>query len=208
LPGGTYEVTARDANDCEVKEIIWINVPLAVSVSLGDDQVIAAGDSTLIEAMVNVPYDSLASISWTGVSNPNCPTCLTQPVAPIITTTYSVSVTSVDGCADEDAMTIYLQRRIDIYIPNIFSPNGDNINDRLVISAGADVEEISSMIIFDRWGNMVYSADHFSPNDLSHSWDGTLKGQLLNPGVFAYRLIAKYRDGTEQIRYGDVTMIR
>jgi hypothetical protein len=161
LSGGTYEVTARDANDCEVKEIIWINVPLMVHVDLGDDQIILPGDTAIIQAIVNVPYDSLATISWTGITNPNCPTCLTQPVAPIITTTYSVSVTSVDGCSDEDAMTIYLQRRIDIYFPNIFSPNGDNINDRLLISAGADIEEISSMIIFDRWGNMVYSADHF-----------------------------------------------
>ncbi|MGB3078949.1 MAG: gliding motility-associated C-terminal domain-containing protein, partial [Saprospiraceae bacterium] len=208
LSGGTYHITARDANDCEKKEIIFINVPLMVNVELGDDQIIEAGDTVLINAIVNVPFDSLASIIWTGLTNPNCPTCLTQPVVPIVTTTYSVSVISVDGCKDEDALTIFLEKNTDIYVPNIFSPNGDIINDKLIISAGSDVEEISSLIIFDRWGNMVFSRDHFQANDPNNAWDGRLKGRELNSAVFAYRLIAKFKDGSQFIREGDVTLLK
>jgi len=208
LSGGTYEITALDANDCEVKEIIWINVPLMVHVELGDDQIITPGGTTIIRAIVNVPYDSLASITWSGLINPNCPTCLTQPVVPIVTTTYSVSVTSVDGCSDEDALTLFLERKTDIYIPNIFSPNGDNFNDRLLISAGEDVEEISLFVIYDRWGNMVYSADHFQANDIDFSWDGTFNGNMLNSSVFAYKVIAQFKDGRSEVRYGDVTLLK
>jgi hypothetical protein len=54
LSGGTYEITALDANDCEEKEIIWINVPLMVNVDLGDDQTIHLGDTAVIEAIVNI----------------------------------------------------------------------------------------------------------------------------------------------------------
>jgi len=208
LSGGTYQITSLDANDCEVKEIIWINVPLMVNVELGDDQIITAGDTTIIRAIVNVPYNSLASITWSGIINPNCPTCLTQAVVPIVTTTYSVSVTSVDGCSDEDALTLFLERKTDIYIPNIFSPNGDNFNDRLLISAGSDVEEISLFVIYDRWGNMVYSAEHFQPNDPDRAWDGTFNGKLLNSEVFAYKLIAQFEDGRSEVRYGDVTLLK
>jgi len=208
LSGGTYQITALDANDCEVKEIIWINVPISVEVNLGDDQIILLGDTAIIQAIVNVPFDSLASIVWSGLTNPNCLNCLTQPVAPIITTTYSVSVTNIDGCTDEDAMTLFLERNIDIYIPNIFSPNGDNINDRLLISAGPDVDEISSLIIYDRWGNMVFSADHFPANDPAYGWDGTLKGNHLNSAVFAYKLIGVFKDGRSEVRYGDVTLVK
>ncbi|MGB3078870.1 MAG: gliding motility-associated C-terminal domain-containing protein [Saprospiraceae bacterium] len=208
LGGGSYQFTAMDANGCEVKEIILINAPLQVNVELGDDQIIESGDTAMIHAKVNVPFDSLASIIWTGIVNPDCPTCLTQSVIPIITSTYTVQVTSVDGCSDEDALTIFLDKKTDVYVPNIFSPNGDNINDKLIISAGSDVEEISTLIIFDRWGNIVYAVDHVTPNDLNYAWDGKLKGRALNSGVFAYKLIVVLKDGAQVIRVGDVTLLR
>jgi gliding motility-associated-like protein len=208
LTGGTYTMTAIDANDCEVKEILWINVPLMVHVELPDDQTVLPGDTVIINAIVNVPYDSLASIVWSGLNNPNCPTCLSQPVAPIITTTYSVIVTSLDGCMDEDAMTLFLERNDEVYVPNIFSPNGDGINDELIIYSGSDVEKILEWVIFDRWGNVVFSANNFLPNNSSSSWDGKTKGRELNPGVFAYRMIVEFHDGQQNILYDDITLIR
>jgi gliding motility-associated-like protein len=208
LPGGTYTITAIDANDCETKEIIWINVPLMVNVELGDDMQLFPGDTALLNAIVNVPFDSLASVQWTGLINPDCPTCLSQPVAPIITTTYSVTVTSLDGCMDEDAMTLFLENDYDIYVPNIFSPNGDGVNDVLVISAGNSVEQILEFTVFDRWGNVVYVDDHFEANDVGHAWDGMRKQKKLNHGVFAYKLIVQFSDGTQDVVYGDITLMR
>ncbi|HZV69427.1 MAG TPA: gliding motility-associated C-terminal domain-containing protein [Saprospiraceae bacterium] len=208
LSGGTYQITSLDANDCEKKEIIWINVPLLVNVELGDDQTVQPGDTTVIHAVVNIPFDSLVSITWSGLSNPDCPTCLTQPVYPIITTTYSVSVSSIDGCSDEDELTLFLEINNDIFVPNIFSPNGDQINDKLLITAGSNVKEISLLTIFDRWGNMVFSAGHFQTNDSNVAWDGRLKGRELNSAVFAYKLIGLMKDGTQVMRVGDVTLLR
>jgi gliding motility-associated-like protein len=208
LSGGTYEITAFDANDCEVKEIIWLNVPLHVNVELGDNMIIVPGDTVIIEAIVNVPYDSLASILWTGLANPDCPNCLTQPVVPIITTTYSVTVSTHDGCTDEDEMTLFIERNNDIFIPNIFTPNGDGINDEIVISGGRDVERIISFLIYDRWGNVVFEGNDFSPNDSSISWDGTFENERMNPGVFAYRIIIDLAGGQQTIVFGDITLIR
>jgi gliding motility-associated-like protein len=208
LAEGTYTITALDANDCEVKEIIWINVPLPVNVELGDDRVILPGDTTIIDAVVNIPFDSLASVVWNGLNNPDCPNCLTQPVAPIITTTYYVSIASHDGCSDQDSMTIFVERDIDVYVPNIFSPNGDGINDRLIISGGEDVAVIESLMIYDRWGDLVFSAKNILPGDPDAGWDGRSKGQSVNPGVFAYRMMVRFKDGRMENRYGDVTIIR
>jgi gliding motility-associated-like protein len=204
LTQGTYTITALDANDCEVEEILWINVPLQVQVDLGEDREIHAGDTTMIEAIVDIPFDSLTNIAWSGLNNPVCPTCLTQPVAPIITSAYSISVTSSSGCSDADSLLIYVTRNVDIYIPNVFSPNGDGINDRLLISAAEDVQEIESFVIFDRWGNMVFLAEHFPPNDPAYSWDG---GQF-DPAVFAYRMVGRFADGRFEVRNGDVTLVR
>ncbi|HZV43143.1 MAG TPA: gliding motility-associated C-terminal domain-containing protein, partial [Saprospiraceae bacterium] len=192
----------------DVQEIIWINVPLMVHVDIGADHIILPGDTVILEAIVNVPFDSLSTITWSGLINPFCPTCLTQPVAPIITTAYSISVSNSQGCSDQDSVVVFIQKNVDIYIPNVFSPNGDGINDRLLISAASDVEEIESMEIFDRWGNLVFAAKNFLPGDPTNSWDGKRDGVTLNPAVFAYKMMARFKDGRREVRNGDITLVR
>ena len=208
LGEGVYMVSVLDANDCVASEIIAIDIPLTISVSLGENQLISLGDSTTLEAIFNLPFDSIASIDWTGINNIDCPNCLTQLIAPIITTAYSVAVTSADGCADQDSVTITVSNDQNIFIPNIFSPNGDGINDVVMISAGESVREITSFSIFDRWGNLVFGAEHFQLNDSSISWDGRMKGEAMNPGVFTYRVVVDFSDGESKVIYGDITLIR
>jgi gliding motility-associated-like protein len=208
LSEGIYQITSLDANDCSATEIISIDVPLMVQVELGDNQVISLGDSSLLQAIVNLPFDSLSSVMWTGIDSIDCPNCLTQLVAPIITTAYSVSVTSIDGCADRDSITISVKTDQHVFIPNVFSPNGDGINDVLSISVGQGVQEISVFEIFDRWGNMVFGAEHILPNAPVVSWDGRMKGETMNPGVFTYKAIILYTSGEKEVRYGDVTLLR
>lgn len=208
LSAGTYQITAIDANGCEVNEIIWINTPLTIDVDLGADQTIFLNDSITIQAIVNIPIDSINTIHWSNVDNADCPTCLSQPVSPIVTTTYSVIVTSNDGCLDEDSMTVFLQDDPAIFIPNVFSPNGDQHNDRFLISAGNSVEECISLFVYDRWGNMVYANSQFQPNDPHEAWDGMSRGMSLNPAVFVYCLTVKYTNGEQEVLYGTVTLLK
>jgi hypothetical protein len=145
LPDGIYQITALDANDCSKTEIISIHIPLSVQVELGEDQIIPLGDSTSIHAVVNLPFDSIAYIVWTGIYNIDCPDCLTQIVAPIITTAYTISVNTTDGCSDKDSLSIFVSSNHDIYIPNIFSPNGDGNNDVLTIHENGGEPHIESV---------------------------------------------------------------
>jgi gliding motility-associated-like protein len=94
-----------------------------------------------------------------------------------------------------------------IYIPNIFSPNGDHINDVFTISMGPDIE-IESMdgSIYDKWGNLV-----FKSKSVPFVWDGQFEEERMVPDVFAYAVKVKYRlDGEEhsEVFSGDVTLIR
>jgi gliding motility-associated-like protein len=208
LSEGLYQITSLDANDCSATEIISIDIPLMVQVELGDNQVISLGDSSLLQAIVNLPFDSLSAVLWTGIDSIGCPNCLTQIVAPIITTAYTVSVTSTDGCADRDSMIVTVTTDQKIFVPNIFSPNGDGVNDVLSISIGEDVEEISSFSIFDRWGTLVFGVEHVLPNDPAISWDGKLNGERVNPGVFTFKLVVVFSNGEREVRYGDITLLR
>jgi gliding motility-associated-like protein len=109
---------------------------------------------------------------------------------------------------DEDQLTLFLESENDVFVPNIFSPDGDGVNDELIVFGGSGVESISSFIIYDRWGNVIFVAKDFHPNDEGSSWDGRFKDERLNPGVFAYRLIVRLKDGTSESRFGDITSIR
>jgi gliding motility-associated-like protein len=127
---------------------------------------------------------------------------------PIITTTYSITVSTHDGCTDEDEMTLFLERNHDIFIPNIFTPNGDGINDEIMISGGRDVKRIISFLIYDRWGNVVFEGKDFVPGNETIAWDGTFRNEGVNPGVFAYRVIVEFEDGRQAVVFGDITLMR
>ena len=70
------------------------------------------------------------------------------------------------------------------YMPTIFSPNGDGINDFVFVQTNSRITEVTSFRIFDRWGNMVFEDHLFTPNDSSHGWDGVFKGKTVKPRVF------------------------
>lgn len=93
------------------------------------------------------------------------------------------------------------------YFPNVFSPNGDNINDQFTFSVGQEVEIVSaSAMIYDRWGNQVFSANAFP-----FAWDGDFEDKLLMPGAYVYvvKISYKARGQIQHVSYsGDVTLIR
>lgn len=95
-----------------------------------------------------------------------------------------------------------------VYIPNVFSPNGDGINDLFFIQTNEKVVNVRYLILYDRWGNIVFRDAEFLPNDESHAWDGAFHGEKMNPAVFTY--IAEVEDADHNIELisGSVTLVR
>lgn len=116
---------------------------------------------------------------------------------------YSLAVTSAGGCSASD--TIHIGKSCLLDIPNIFSPNGDGVNDyffpRDVLARGL----LSfRMQIFNRWGQLIYESKSLS----DRGWDGTHNGQPIPPGVLVYSIRAVFRNGVSEHYYGNVTLIR
>ena len=121
---------------------------------------------------------------------------------------YSVQVTALCGEA-EQAVEVGVSDDCanEIYIPNVFSPNEDFINDQWEVFVGSalDVQTVTCTI-FDRWGNLV-----FEKKTMPVVWDGMFQGRLLNPGVYVYRISVEYVEGVSvqrQILSGDVTILK
>ncbi|HEY3385415.1 MAG TPA: gliding motility-associated C-terminal domain-containing protein, partial [Saprospiraceae bacterium] len=94
------------------------------------------------------------------------------------------------------------------FIPNVFSPNGDGINDVFFIQTNDRITEVVSFRIFDRWGNVVFEDYHFLPNEPQHGWDGRFKEKIMNPAVFTFLVELKDIEGKPIVKPGEVTLLR
>lgn len=109
---------------------------------------------------------------------------------------YLVHLTSSRGC---DSL-VYLQLDYyQVFIPNVFSPNADGVNDVFIISGKDDLIEEATIKIYDRWGNQLFSGLR---------WDGLSKGKEVSSGVYSYVALLIMSDGLERQFAGTVTLIR
>jgi gliding motility-associated-like protein len=95
-----------------------------------------------------------------------------------------------------------------IYIPNVFSPNGDGINDEWVITAEpVSIPMLSGVKIFDRWGSLLYATGGIECTGADALWNGLGKEGVVNPGVFTYQLELLRPDGSTVVKSGTVTVL-
>ncbi len=166
------------------------------TVDAGNDTTINGGQTVTLNA-----NGTGTSYTWSPSSGLSCTTCPNPSVSPDETTTYTVITTDSVGCVASDQITIYVDYEYVIYIPNIFSPNGDGKNDILYVR-GKGIKTLY-FAIYDRWGEKV-----FETTDLNNGWDGTFKGKPLNKAVFVYYVKATFVDNSEVEQKGDITLIR
>lgn len=209
LPPGAYEVTVEDLNGCSWTTQVSILFPNEILVELGADLEIREGESTILEALVSIPETDLASITWTGLADStDCPNCLIQEVMPEETTTYRIFLVDSTGCRAEDAVTVFVDNDPPFYVPTAFSPNGDNVNDRLILYSSPDVLRVPDFRIFDRWGNMVFQQEDYQPNNPNFGWDGKFEGLDMNPAVFVWKAEVELVGGIVEVFYGEVSLVR
>ncbi len=114
----------------------------------------------------------------------------------------AIMAKGVAGCEWSDIIPPLAGNDTDsIYVPNVFTPNGDGINDVLTIYAKGITS--FSIEIFDRWGQLV-----FISNYTTISWDGRTNGGVkVSDGVYYYVIKATSESGKDMSRKGTVTVI-
>ncbi len=99
------------------------------------------------------------------------------------------------------ALSTFVEGGATVFVPNVFSPNGDGFNDLLRVR-GRGITELD-FVIYDRWGEKV-----FETNDVNAGWDGTYKGQPMNLAVFVYIIKGKFKNGDAIDKKGNFTLLR
>jgi|GEM_PF-501474 len=121
---------------------------------------------------------------------------------------YALTVTNECGQFKYAADVNIKDCGCNIYIPNVFSPNGDGWNDELEVFTGCDYPlRMLCFSVYDRWGNNIYTAKEGK----SVRWDGSCKGQIMPTGVYVWLMEYEVvRNGVtgHLTQSGDISIVR
>ena len=166
----------------------------AFTVDAGTDQTVVPGAAVTLNGITSAP-----AYSWEPAFLFSNPLILNTLVFPEETTIITLTATE-NGCTLSDYITITVSS--DLFIPTLFSPNGDGINERWLID-GIEEYPDNSIHIYDRWGQEVFQSRSYST---TKAWDGTVRSGAVTEGVFFY--VLELNDTKNQQYKGSITVIR
>ena len=200
----TFTVTATSSNGCEYissTEVVVNDFAETLMVT-ADPEKIAVGQETQLEVDDIIGYEYEWSQPET-LDDPTIPNPIATPVD--ANGTYTVTVTDQNGCTATASITVEVVEAVcdesDVWLPNMFTPNGDGSND--VFKAESNFVDVFEMIIYNRWGEQI-----FITNNLETGWNGTFKGEELEPDVYGYCIKATCINGVEYVTQGNVTIVK
>lgn len=208
MAAGQHVLTVSDSLQCRFDIPFTLSDPSRFEVSLGGDQSMYVCDSLLLNGTANMPA---VQYQWQPSDGLDCTDCPTPLAMPMNTTTYWLTVTDATGCTAVDSLTLTVLPRLDVYGPNVFvqdvSNNGENNHFTIYTSKSATM--VRRLMIFDRWGELVFSRKDLLPGDRDLRWDGTdFRGKAMDTGVFVWVAEVEFTDGQARVFSGDVTLLQ
>jgi gliding motility-associated-like protein len=192
---GLFWVNAQ-AGACTASDTLAVEIiGSQILPSLPADTIVCEGEPLLVE----IPSDIPANFLWQDGDTSR---------AKVITQSGNYSVTATDACQIQTATLSVVFDNCDcpLFIPNVFSPNDDGFNDTFKPETDCIQIQNFKFQIFDRWGELIFKSEN-----LLQGWDGTFRGRLLPPGVYAYFITYDYLINSRSVpvtRTGDLTLIR
>ncbi len=110
-------------------------------------------------------------------------------------------------CVAIDSVFIRSKLEIDLYFPNLITPNGDGLNDIFNIGASETVLTMK-LNIYDRWGNHIYAGQETEDKSIETGWDGTYRGQQVEIGTYAYMVEVLFINQERKIFSGEVQVLK
>jgi len=190
-----YTLEAR-LGSCSTRQTMNITIFPGATANAGPDAVIIAGDVYPMQAS-----GSAGIYLWTP------PTALTNPAIlnpfanPTTTTTYSLRVTTNQGCIATDEITLTVVPYC-IKPMNAFTPNGDGVNDRWLITNGNCLTK-AKVQVYNRYGSKVFEDVNYK-----NTWDGSYNGSALPDGTYYYVISFQLINNKVETRTGNLTILR
>ena len=205
LSAGQYTVSMIDGGGCLTQRtaVLEASVPVEISEYQATNAECGQANGTATVSLSSA-VSSLLEVYY---NNDYLGGDLTITDLPAGMATIKV-VESQDGCRDSIAVEIG-QDECAFAVPNVFSPNGDGTNERLVIALHPDAQvRFADFFIYDRYGNLVSDISSAQISERELSWDGTFGGIAAESGVYTYSLTLVNPNGGVDHVLGDITLLR
>lgn len=193
LNSGLYRAVVFDANGCVNKDSVDVTVhDLPVIHVIPKDTSISLGKPVDLQAWGAILYN------WSPIDyldNPDFANPVSKPMESII---YRVTGENQYGCKNTETVNIVVNKDYTLDINNLFSPNGDNVND--VWDIGISLYDDNELVIYNRWGVEVFRQKNYADN-----WDAIFKGEPLPEGAYYY--LIKF-ENSDKVYSGSVTILR
>ena len=165
------------------------------NINLGPDTAMCPGSSPIV--LMDTVNSAGAGAHWSWSTGE------TTPGITVTAPGWYTNTVTVNGCSASD--TIWVANDCYMSIPNVFTPNGDGVNDyffpRQFLTRGVVK---FSMNIYNRWGQAVYQ----TTNTDGLGWDGAFNNIPQPGGVYVYIIDVSFKDGQHEHHQGNVTLLR
>lgn len=196
LENTTYYLLVTSGKCEVVYDSIVITVHPLPEIDIISDQSVGAGGNVELFASGGIHYTWLPAetLSDSRIQNPIA--------SPQKTTTYAVVVTDENNCSANGEVTVIVQNQL--FIPNLFTPNGDGKNDVFLLYGSGIKELIFS--VFDLRGKKVYETRNVT-DALNKGWDGAYNGKPLPNDTYVWTIDGQYFNGEPVLFEGKNTGI-
>ena len=122
---------------------------------------------------------------------------------------YTFFLQDAEGCIAGCQAEVTTEKPKRVFFPNAFSPDGDGSNDIFnAQNAEQELDLILLLQVYDRWGELIFERQNLLPGDQDTGWDGSFKGQALDPGIYVYYAELSFVNGSTGTVKGDVLLVR
>ena len=170
------------------------------------DLSITQGDSITLTTTVDPPGDY--EYIWQPPLRLSCPACAQTWASPPSTTEYSIQVTSLNQVCKRSGKVRVAVKPCAIYAPDAFSPNADHENDVFFVYANDCIRLVREMVIYDRWGEVIFRRSDIAASDAGSGWNGMYQGRLSAPGLYPYIVKVEFKSGEFYDYKGTVILLR
>lgn len=206
LTRGSYTLKMADRVGCTYTEKITLTDPPVFKVNLGADLTVNLGHEISLKAVGSEP---IIKSTYTYDGKVICTAfCEGTFFVPYASDKLIVEGMNRNGCNSFDTLVIRVNESINLFIPNVFTPNGDGKNDVFMpFTTKQAVKEIRSFKIFNRFGGLIFESKNLSPL-AQVGWDGTVKSKNASTGTYIYMVELLLINDKIIRKSGDITLIR
>lgn len=196
-PNQTTEYTVRVSNDgfCGTTATVLVHVKPYPEVDAGPDMTYNSDEPMYLNAK------GTGTLTWIYGDKILCKDCPNTQIMPENSGCYVIQAVNQHGCKVTDEVCIEVTKFHNIYIPNVFTPNYDGLNDEFLVY-GTGIKQLE-MIIFDRWGEKL-----FTSTDQLKGWNGWFKNEECKQDVYTYLINYTTLDNKKHTRTGHVTLMK